>query len=227
MYKTLGGGCVKPYVKNRCTGEVLPAVTRTLGNQEVAKLAALYVTCGLHRDEAQDRAAELLRRGKVVGILACGELCAACAVLPARGERLVEELGLGDESVRRCGVLDGLAEHPDFYGNGLEREAVSAVLRLCWRDDLFFAAMAVKPSERERLLALMSLNGMRLRGQVRRNGGHLYYLLLCMREDKRLYTDYNRYSLDDTYGITKALEDGSEGIATFRSNEGDFIWLAR
>ncbi len=221
---------MKPYVKNQKTGEILSATTRVLSGKDTEALVRLYcLSDGLSREDATGKAKQLAALGKIIGMFACGELCAACAVyIPKPDKReLAEALDMGELSAAVCGVLDGIAEHPDYTENGLEREAVLAALSHAWRLGMSFAAVAVKPSERERLLTLMSINGMRIKCQTRINGYHLYYVLCCVHSDKRLYTIYERYSLNDTYGITRILEDGYDGIATFRSKDGDFIWMAK
>ncbi len=218
---------MKPYVKNIRTGEVLPTAMRPVSEGEQGVLVNLLSEVGESNPEGHAR--DMLQRREVPGIFACGELCAACALTAsaAEGEKLAASAGMSKITAEKCAELSDITVHPDYSGNGLEREIAAGAVEYAWSKGSFFVLTAVRPADRRLLMSLMSIGGMRVRCQARLRGGHLYYILCAACADNRLFTEYNRFSLDDTYGITKGFEDGYEGISTFRSDEGEFIWLAK
>ncbi len=216
---------MKPFVKNNDTGEVLPIVTRPLSVSELGALASLLSSAG--EEDALSRAQDMMRESEVMGVFACGELCAVCSVSARGGANLARKSGMSDTTAEGCAELGDITVHPSYLGNGLEREVVATAASRAWDGGSRFVLTSVRPSERSLLTALMTIGGMRVRCQARLRGAHLYYILCAAKSDRRLFTEYNRFSLDDTYGITQAFEDGYEGISTFVSDEGEFLWLAK
>ena len=227
---------MKPYLKNNRTNEVGRGTVRRLHEHDLDEIMRVQQDAV---SAIQDTAtyvpstrADVLRMldcGEMHGMFADGALCGVCGVLPsANAEDLGAEIGL-DEAQRRAAVnLECYFVARDYRGNGIARE----LARLCVeRAQTALGARqvlaTVSPRNIPSLLTLMSLNGFRIRAMRQLYGCKLRYVLCCEIQSERLYTYYERFSVYDVYGISRALSQGYEGIAIFKSGEEIFVWLAK
>ncbi len=232
-----GGDSIKPYVRNNGTNEVERAVARRLSENDVEAVLRLQRETaeqledpGIFVVNTREEFLKLLAHGELHGLFAGGRLVAAAGFyFPGdTAENHGRDVGLDGEALLRSAVLDTCFVAPLYRGNGIARELVLTCLRraVCEYGALYVLA-TVSPKNAASLLSLMSVNGMRVVALRQKYGCRLRYILRYEHRSKRLYTVYERYPLPDVYNISRALAGGFEGIATFKNQEGAFIWLAK
>ena len=228
---------MKPYVKNNRTGEVERAAARRLTDNDLPAVLSLQrevtdalTDASVYVPSPAEEFRRILARGELHGLFAGGRLiAAACFYFPGDApENHGRDLGLRDEELLRCAVLDSCFVAPDYRGNGLARElaevCVHRAMCACGAENV---VATVSPKNTASLLSLMAVNGMRIAALRQKYGCRLRYILRCERSCRRLYTVYERYALGDVYGISRALADGYEGISLFRSGPDVWLWLSK
>ncbi len=228
---------MKPYLKNNRTNEVERGTVRRLHEHDLDEImrvqddamssikdTATYVP-GRRADFLH-----MLAHGEVQGMFAGGVLCGVCGILPANGDAgyLAEELGFDDAQRTKSVNLECYFVARDYRGNGIARElAHLCVERAQETFGARYILATVSPKNIPSLLTMMSINGFRIRTMRQLYGCKLRYVMCCEPASERLYTYYERFSIYDVYAISRCLAQGYEGIATFRSEEGLFVWLAK
>lgn len=229
---------MKSYIKNNVTNQVEKAVTRCLTSGDLDELMRLQETiCAALTDKSlyipspRTGFEQLINgAGEIHGIFTRDTLCGVCSLfMPGdTEENLGRDIGIMDSELSVCAMLTGIMVAPEYRQNGIARELINLCIRRAV--DVMgarYVIATVSPKDTAGILSIMSLNKVRLKALKQKYGCKLRYIICYQQDDKRLYTVYNRYSLGDVYSISKALADGYEGIATFRNDDGTYIWLAK
>lgn len=227
---------MKPYLKNNRTNAVEHSVCRRLREHDLDEIMRVQTDAVSELQDAavyvQSTRADILRMihyGEIHGIFADGVLCGVCGFLPsAAAEDLPAEIGLSAAQRAQSVNLECYFVARDYRGNGIARELTQLCVNRA-RDgfDARRILATISPRNLPSLLTLMSVNGFHIRALRQMYGCKLRYILCCEPENEKRYTYYERFSVYDVYGISRALAQGYEGIATFKNNEGIFVWLAK
>ena len=229
---------MKPYIKNNVTAQVEKTVTRRLAHGDLDELMRLQETVlAVLADKSlyiplrrADFEQFLDGSGEIHGIFTRDTLCGVCSVfMPGNGaENLGRDIGISDSELPVCAILAGIMVAPEYRQNGIARELINICIRRAAEMlGARYVLAAVSPKDTAGMLSFMSIHKMRLKALKQKYGCKLRYILCYQHDDRRLYTVYDRYALGDVYSISKALADGYEGIATFRNEDGTYIWLSK
>ena len=229
---------MKQYIKNIKTNKVEKAVTRRLTKSDLGELMRIQTEAiasledkSLYVESSRDDFKKIIDGcGEIYGIFTRDTLCGACSVyMPGDApENLGNDIKLQNSELSGCAVLDNLLVSPEYRQNGIARE----LIRICIKravDALGarYVLAAVSPKNTPCILSFMSLNGVRLAALKQKYGCKLRYIMCYNHDEKRLYTLYERYTLQDIYSISRALADGYVGIATFKDSEHAYIWMSK
>ena len=229
---------MKQYIKNIRTNKVEKAVTRRLTKSDLGELMriqsevmAALTDKSIYIEGSRDEFENILdSRGEIYGIFTRDTLCGACSIkMPGDvPQNLGNDIPLHTNEIAGCANIDYLFVSPDYRQNGIARELVRVCIKRAV-DALGarYVLAAVSPKNTSCILSYMSLNGMRLSALKQKYGCRLRYIMCYNHDDKRLYTVYERFALEDVYSISRALAGGYVGIATFRSNESIYIWMSK
>ena len=225
---------MKPYVRNIETGAVERLVRRRLSE---ADMSALLISQRAVTDASGDESLYLaaseedflrvLSDGELWGFFAGGRLAAAFSLLPpGRGDGLAEYLDIPDNPPA-VSELDRYFVTPEYRRNGLGSELVRFAKRRAFALGARSIAATVSPRNRASIRALVSDGGFRIRRARMLYGGKLRYIAAAERDDDAVFTIFERFALEDVYGITKMLARGYEGCATYYDEGGSYLWVAK
>jgi len=229
---------MKPYLKNNKTNKVEKAVTRRITLKDIDELMRVQAAAVAALDDPSvyvvssrdDFKGILNRGGEIHGIFTKDGLCGACSVyVPGNpGESLGVEAGIPKNELPLCANIDSVFVAPDYAHNGIARELIKTCINRAVENlGANYVLATVSPKNVPSILSFMSLNGVRLKALAQKYGYKLRYIMCYNHSDKRLFTVYERYALGDVYSISRALSNGYEGIATFKTEDDVFIWLAK
>jgi ribosomal protein S18 acetylase RimI-like enzyme len=227
---------MKPYLKNNQTDEVVKALTRRLTAADLEELMLLQQSAvgadaaSLYIPHTRANFTALLETGEILGIFTDAGLCGACSVnMPGTAsQNLGHDLDMSNSDLPDCAVIDSLLVAPAWRGNGIARELIRCCIRRAVETmGARFVLAAVSPKNIGCILSFMSINNVRIKALRQKHGCKLRYILCYTHEDRRLFTVYERYEIQDVYQISRALANRYEGIATFKNDEGVFVWLAK
>lgn len=225
---------MKPYLRNMNTGALERAVRRRLAGADIPALllAQRAVTDALVDDSlyvpsSGEDFERVVREGELWGVFAGGRLAAAAALLPpSSGDGIADDLDLAGGS-SRVAELDSYFVHPEYRRNGLGGELVRFVKRRAFAFGAAYLAATVSPRNTPSIFALVSKGGLRVICARLKYGGKLRYIALAARDDSKTFTVFERYAIDDVYGITKQLARGGEGCAVYSDEDGEYLWVAK
>lgn len=225
---------MKPYVRNIETGAVERVVRRRLSEADMsALLTAQRAVTDAASDESlylaasEDDFLRILRDGELWGFFAGGRLAAALALLPpGLGDGLGGYLDIPDNPTA-VAELDRYFTAPAYRRNGLGSELVRLAKRRAFALGARGIAATVSPRNHASIRALVSGGGFRIRRARMLYGGRLRYIALAERDDDAVFTVFERYALEDVYGITKMLARGYEGCATYYDEGSSYLWVAK
>ncbi len=229
---------MKPYLKNGKTNKVEKAVTRRLTIQDLDALVQLQQDTVSALDDPsiylisnrEDFADIINDTGEIYGIFTRDRLCGACSIyMPGNTpQNLGRDIGLEEKELPSCATLDSVFVSPDYRNNGIARELIHiCIKRAVDAMGANYVLATVSPKNIASILSFLSLNNMRLKTLRQKYGCRLRYIMCYKHNDKRLYTIYERYAIEDVFSISRALADGYEGIATFKNEDNVYIWLAK
>lgn len=225
---------MKPYVRNIETGAVERLVRRRLSETDMSALmiSQLAVTDALGDESlylaaSEDDFLRVLRDGELWGFFAGGQLAAAFSLLPpGRGDGLYAYLDIADNPP--CvAELDRYFVTPAYRRNGLGGELVRLAKRRAFSLGAHSIAATVSPRNAASITALVSQGGFRIRRARMLYGGKLRYIAVAERDDDAVFTVFERFALEDVYGITKMLARGYEGCATYCDEGKRYLWVAK
>lgn len=229
---------MKPYLKNNKTNKVEKAVTRRLSCSDLNALMQLQSDAIAAMDDKslyicseRKEFEEIIRtKGEIYGIFTHNCLCGACSIyMPGdTPQNLGRDINLAKRELVLCATIDSVFVAPDYRNNGIARELIHVCIkRAVDAMGARYVLATISPKNTACILSFMSLNSVRIKALRQKYGCKLRYIVCYTHDDKRLYTLYERYSIDDVFSISHGLADGYEGIATFRNDDEIYMWLAK
>lgn len=227
---------MRPYLKNNLTNTVVQGSVRRLREPDLDEIIRLQQDVmqtlqdsSLYVPSTRAEFLQMIDCGELYGMFADGVLCGACGFLPtAKAEDLAAEIGLNDAQRYAAFNLECYFVAPEYRGNGIARElAALCVERAVSRYGAEYILATVSPKNLPSLFTLMSINGFHIRALRQLYGCKLRYVLCCTPKNSRIYTCYERFSLDEVYSVSLFLARGYEGISLFKSGDNRWLWLAK
>lgn len=228
---------IKPFVKNKSTGEVEKTTERRLCENDLPAVLALQAQVidalgdkSVYVESTRAEFLNILAAGELHGLFADNRLIAAiCYYFPGdTPENHGRDLGLTGEELLSCAVLDSCFVAPDYRGNGIARDlAERCIHRAVCGGGARNIVATVSPKNVASLLSFLPVNGMRICALRQKYGCRLRYILRYEHPSQKTYTVYEKYLLSDVYGISRALADGYEGVSIFSDGETVYLWMSK